>query len=454
MSSDATPRPLRALPGPALSGHARVPGDKSISHRALLLGGVASGETNVEGLLEGEDVLRTADAMRALGARVERLGEGSWQVQGAGVGALLEPEGPLDFGNAGTGVRLMMGLAAGHGLTVSYVGDASLSRRPMGRILDPLKQMGARLVAVTGQDRLPLTLAGPPDTIPIRYTLPVASAQVKSAVLLAGLTCPGETTVIEPEATRDHTERMLAHFGAGLDVTQDERGARNITLKGPVELQGRDISVPADPSSAAFPLVAGLLVPGSQLRLDAVMVNETRAGLLTTLEEMGADITRENARDVGGEPVCDLLVRASSLTGVEVPPQRAPSMIDEYPVLAVAAAFAQGKTVMRGLHELRVKESDRLAAVVTGLEANGVSCEAGEDHLVVHGGSGVPGGGIVATHLDHRIAMAFLVMGLAADAPVSVDDAAMIQTSFPGFTGLMASLGARFEDVAAAEAVR
>ncbi|MCB1481078.1 MAG: 3-phosphoshikimate 1-carboxyvinyltransferase [Rhodobiaceae bacterium] len=439
---------MRARVSPALTGNVRVPGDKSISHRSLLLGGLATGETRVEGLLEGEDVLRTADAMRALGADIRRLGDGSWLARGNGVGGLLEPEDTLDFGNAGTGVRLMMGLAAGHGLTVTYDGDASLRKRPMGRILTPLKLMGARVIDCVEGERLPLTLAGPADTIPIEYRLPVASAQVKSAVLLAGLDCAGETVVIEPEETRDHTERMLTHFGADISVTQDAGGKR-IVLKGRPELKGRDVVVPADPSSAAFPLVAGLLVPGSEVRLESVMVNLTRAGLLTSLEEMGANIARENLRELGGEPVCDLVVKASALKGIEVPPERAPSMIDEYPVLAVAASFAQGDTVMRGLSELRVKESDRLAAVAAGLAANGVRHTIEGDDLIVHGTGEVAGGGTVETHLDHRIAMAFLVMGLASKEPVTVDDGTMIATSFPAFAGLMKGLGALIEEAVA-----
>ncbi|MCB1471393.1 MAG: 3-phosphoshikimate 1-carboxyvinyltransferase [Rhodobiaceae bacterium] len=441
MSAANSPRPAQARAGSALVGSVRVPGDKSISHRALLLGGLARGETRVEGLLEGEDVLRTADAMRAMGAHVERISSGDWHVRGNGVGALLQPRETLDFGNAGTGVRLMMGLAAGHGLTVTFDGDASLRKRPMGRILTPLKLMGARVLDCAEGERLPLTLAGPQDVIPIRYRLPVASAQVKSAVLLAGLDCAGETSVIEPEATRDHTERMLRHFGARVDAVEAEDG-RVITLKGRPDLVGRDLFVPADPSSAAFPLVAALIVPGSRVRLEAVMVNPTRAGLLATLQEMGAAIVRENEREVGGEPVCDLVVTSGTLKGVEVPAERAPSMIDEYPVLAVAAAFAEGDTVMRGLSELRVKESDRLAAVAAGLAANGVRHTIDGDDLIVHGGGHVAGGGTVETHLDHRIAMAFLVMGLASRQPVTVDDATMIATSFPAFTSLMRGLGA------------
>lgn len=409
-------------------------------------GGLARGQTRVEGLLEGEDVLRTAEAMRALGAQISRQDDGTWLARGNGVGGLLEPRGTLDFGNAGTGVRLMMGLAAGHGLTVTYDGDASLRRRPMGRILAPLKLMGARVLESAEGERLPLTLAGPQDTIPVEYRLPVASAQVKSAVLLAGLDCSGDTTVIEPQETRDHTERMLMHFGADIAVTREAGGDKRITLKGRPDLVGRDVIVPADPSSAAFPLVAAILVPGSRIVLEGVMVNPTRAGLLTTLEEMGADIRRTNEREDGGEPVCDLEVSAGTLSGVEVPAERAPAMIDEYPVLAVAAAFARGDTVMRGLSELRVKESDRLAAVAAGLAANGVAHTIEGDDLIVHGGETVAGGGTVQTHLDHRIAMSFLVMGLASREPVCVDDGTMIATSFPTFAALMRGLGACIEE--------
>jgi 3-phosphoshikimate 1-carboxyvinyltransferase len=436
------PSPVSSGRGAKLQGRARVPGDKSISHRSLILGLLAIGETRVQGLLEADDVLRTAAAARALGAGVQRDETGTWRIIGAGLGGLAEPDGVLDFGNAGTGSRLMMGVAGSHPITATFDGDASLRSRPMRRILDPLRQMGTRVVAEAEGGRVPLTLRGPQETIPITYETPAPSAQIKSAVLLAGLNSPGVTTVIEREATRDHTERMFGHFGANVTVTQ-EGGGRRIALRGQPELRGAEIVVPADPSSAAFPIVAALLVPGSDIVIENVMTNPLRTGLLTTLREMGAEIEALNPRDYGGEQVADLRVRAGPLQGVDVPAARAPSMIDEYPVLAVAAAFAKGTTRMRGLHELRVKESDRLAAVAAGLAANGVRYEIEGDDLLVHGtGSTVPGGGTVATHLDHRIAMAFLVMGLATQDPVTVDDGAMIATSFPDFVPLMTRLGA------------
>ncbi|ESR25937.1 3-phosphoshikimate 1-carboxyvinyltransferase [Lutibaculum baratangense] len=430
---------LTADPSSALSGEAVVPGDKSISHRALIFGALAGGQTEIQGLLEGEDVLATAEAMRALGARVVRDGEGRWRVDGVGLGALLEPEAPLDFGNAGTGVRLAMGVVAGHGITATFDGDASLRRRPMRRVIDPLLRMGAELVS-SNDGKLPLVLRGTQDPIPIEYELPVPSAQVKSAVLLAGLNSPGTTTVIEPSPTRDHTERMARHFGAEVDVAEHGQG-RRIVLTGRPELRGRPVDVPADPSSAAFPLVAALLVPGSQIVIRNVMTNPTRFGLVHTLREMGAEIGEENTREAGGETVTDLVVRHGRLRGIEVPAARAPSMIDEYPVLAVAAAFAEGETVMRGLSELRVKESDRLAAVSAGLAANGVEHRIEGDDLIVTGRGRVAGGGLVATEMDHRIAMSFLVMGLAAERPVTVDDGRMIATSFPGFVEMIRGLG-------------
>ena len=442
--SHAAPSPVSARPGGPLRGRLRPPGDKSISHRALILGLLAIGETRVEGLLEGEDVLRTADAARALGAAIERLGAGRWRVRGAGIGGLVEPAGPLDFGNAGTGARLMMGVAGGHPITATFDGDASLRKRPMRRILDPLERMGVAVVAQAEGGRVPLTLRGPAETIPITYEPPAASAQIKSAVLLAGLNAPGTTTVVERAATRDHTERMLRLFGAEVSVTEEGAG-RRIALTGQPTLRGTDVVVPADPSSAAFALVAALIVPGSEVTIAGVMTNPLRTGLVTTLREMGADIEATNVRDEGGETVADLVVRASRLSGVEVPPERAPAMIDEYPVLAVAAAFAEGETRMRGLHELRVKESDRLAAVAAGLGANGVDHVVEGDDLVVRGGR-VAGGGTVATHLDHRIAMAFLVMGLAAGEGVTVDDGAMIATSYPDFMSQMRALGAQLAD--------
>ncbi len=439
--------PLRALPGPALAGGIQVSGDKSISHRALIIGGLARGRTKVTGLLEGHDVLATGAAMRAMGARIERFDSGVWSIDGTGVGALLAPDAALDFGNAGTGARLIMGLVAGHGLTASFTGDASLRKRPMGRVLTPLREIGARVVTGEGE-RLPLTLEGARDPIPITYRLPVPSAQVKSAILLAGLNSAGVTTVIEPEATRDHTERMLEFFGAKLEMGEESDGGRRIALIGRPDLVGRDITVPGDPSSAAFPVVAGLIVPGSRLAVERVMVNPTRAGLFDTLSEMGATIRQTNLRTLGGEPVADIEVVAGPLSGVDVPAARAPSMIDEYPVLAVAAAFAQGTSVMRGLAELRVKESDRLAAIVSGLAANGVAARIEGDDLIVEGTGGrVPGGGTVETFLDHRIAMSFLVMGLGAERPVTIDDASMIATSFPDFVDLMTGLGARLEPV-------
>lgn len=425
-----------------------MPGDKSISHRALMLGALAVGETTIEGLLEGEDVLRTAAAMRALGAVAQRGEDGIWRVQGRGIGGLVEPEDVLDLGNAGTGARLLMGLLATHGLTAFLTGDASLRRRPMARVATPLRQMGAEILA-RGGDRLPCAVIGTVEPMPITYRLPVPSAQVKSAILLAGLNTPGETTVIEPEPTRDHTELMLRHYGATVRVETLPEG-RAVTVTGQPELAGRALRVPADPSSAAFPLVAALIRPGSEVRLMGVGMNPHRIGLIETLREMGADIAIANARSEAGEPVADLTVRASELRGVDVSPERAPSMIDEYPILAVAAACARGRTVMRGLAELRVKESDRLAAVAGGLARCGVKVEAGEDSLVVEGdGSAPAGGATIASGLDHRIAMAFLVLGLAAKAPVGVDDATPIETSFPGFVTLMNGLGARLAAPAA-----
>jgi 3-phosphoshikimate 1-carboxyvinyltransferase len=409
----------------------------------LILGLLAIGETRIEGLLEGDDVLRTAEACRALGGAVTRLGPGRWQVRGAGIGGLGEPAGILDFGNAGTGARLMMGVAGSHPIVTTFDGDASLRKRPMRRILDPLVRMGVTVVSEAAGGRVPVTLRGPRETIPVTYETPVPSAQIKSAVLLAGLNSPGRTTVIEREASRDHTERMLRHFGAEVAVTAHGPHGRRIALEGQPELKGAPVVVPADPSSAAFPMVAALIVPGSDVVIEGVMMNPLRTGLITTLVEMGAEIERLDARDEGGEDVADLRVRAGPLRGVDVPAERAPSMIDEYPVLAVAAAFASGATRMRGLHELRVKESDRLAAVAAGLEAAGVHSEIDGDDLIVHGLGGPPaGGGVAATHLDHRIAMAFLVMGLAARDGMTVDDGAMIATSFPTFIPLMRELGA------------
>lgn len=443
MAHDAEPKPATARRSSALAGIARLPGDKSISHRAFMFGGLASGETRITGLLEGEDVMRTGEAMKAMGARIAKQ-DGEWIIHGVGNGCLLEPTAPLDFGNAGTGSRLTMGLVGVYNMETTFIGDASLQSRPMARVLNPLREMGVQVVKAATGDRMPLILRGPKHAAPITYRVPMASAQVKSAVLLAGLNTPGVTTVIEPVMTRDHTEKMLRGFGANLEVETDKDGVRHIRIEGQGKLTGQTIAVPGDPSSAGFPLVAALIVPGSDVTIANVLMNPTRTGLLLTLQEMGGDVTVLNPRSAGGEDVADLRVRGSQLTGVTVPADRAPSMIDEYPVLAVAASFAEGETVMLGLEELRVKESDRLAAVARGLEANGVDCTEGKEELSVRGvpgGKGL-GGGTVATHLDHRIAMSFLVMGLAAEKPVAVDDANMIATSFPEFMGLMRGLGA------------
>ena len=438
------PSPLEARQSGPLIGKVRVPGDKSISHRALILGALAVGPTRISGLLEGEDVLNTARAMRALGAKVERTGDFAWLVHGVGVAGFAQPQAPLDFGNSGTGCRLVMGAVAGCPITAVFDGDASLRSRPMRRVLDPLELMGAK-VASSGQGgRLPLTLEGARDPLPILYRTPVASAQIKSAVLLAGLAAPGVTTVIETEASRDHTELMLKHFGANIVSAREGSHGRRIALTGQGELHGAGVVVPADPSSAAFPIVAALIVEGSDLILSDVMTNPLRTGLFTTLREMGASIEESQVRGDAGEPMAQLRVRASKLRGVEVPPERAPSMIDEYLVLAVAASFAEGTTIMRGLQELRVKESDRLEATADMLRVNGVRVEISGDDLVVEGRGHVPGGGLVATHMDHRIAMSALVMGLAADKPVKVDDTAFIATSFPDFIPMMRALGGEF----------
>jgi 3-phosphoshikimate 1-carboxyvinyltransferase len=436
--------PLEARCSGALTGKVRVPGDKSISHRALILGALAVGRTRISGLLEGEDVLNTANAMRALGASVERTGDFAWVVRGVGVTGFAEPQTPLDFGNSGTGCRLVMGAVAGCPISAVFDGDASLRSRPMRRILDPLELMGAKAGESREGGRLPLTLHGARDPLPILYRTPVASAQIKSAVLLAGLAAPGITTVIETEASRDHTELMLRHFGAQIVSTPEGSHGRKIALTGQPELHGADVVVPADPSSAAFPIVAALIVEGSDLVLSDVMTNPLRTGLFTTLREMGASIEETELRGDAGEPMAQLRVRASRLRGVEVPPERAPSMIDEYLVLAVAASFAEGTTIMRGLKELRVKESDRLEATAAMLRVNGVKVEIVGDDLIVEGRGHVPGEGLVATHMDHRIAMSALVMGLAADKPVKVDDTAFIATSFPDFIPMMRALGAEF----------
>jgi len=438
------PSPLEARSSGPLAGKARVPGDKSISHRALILGALAVGETRISGLLEGEDVLNTARAMQALGASVERTGAFAWSVRGVGVAGFAQPENPLDFGNSGTGCRLVMGAVAGCPITAIFDGDASLRGRPMRRVLDPLELMGARVGAAKEGGRLPLTLNGARDPLPVLYRTPVASAQIKSAVLLAGLAAPGITTVIETEASRDHTELMLKHFGAQIVSTREGSHGRKIALAGQPELHGAGVVVPADPSSAAFPIVAALIVEGSDIILSDVMTNPLRTGLFTTLREMGASIEESQVRGDAGEPMAQFRVRASKLRGVEVPPERAPSMIDEYLVLAVAAAFAEGTTIMRGLQELRVKESDRLEATAAMLRVNGVQVEISGDDMIVEGKGHVAGDGLVATHMDHRIAMSALVMGLGSDKPVKVDDTAFIATSFPDFIPMMRGLGAEF----------
>ncbi|QDL91582.1 3-phosphoshikimate 1-carboxyvinyltransferase [Paroceanicella profunda] len=441
MSGHGTPIPMTSRKSPPLKGVAEVPGDKSVSHRSLILGALAVGETQVTGLLEGEDVLDTARAMRAFGAEIVRHGPGAWSIHGVGTGGFAEPENVIDCGNSGTGVRLIMGAMATTPISATFTGDASLRKRPMGRVTDPLALFGAEARGRRG-GRLPLTLTGAAEPVPVHYEVPVPSAQVKSAVLLAALNAPGDTVVIEKEATRDHTERMLRGFGAQISVEPQGSG-RVITLTGQPELAAQTLAVPRDPSSAAFPVCAALIVEGSEVLVPGIGLNPTRAGLFTTLLEMGADITFENRREEGGEPVADLRVCHGALTGVEVPPERAASMIDEFPILAAVAAFAEGTTVMRGVKELRVKESDRIDAMARGLEACGVMVEEEEDMLTVHGRGpgGVAGGATVASHLDHRIAMSFLCLGLGAQAPVRVDDASPIATSFPAFEALIAGLG-------------
>jgi 3-phosphoshikimate 1-carboxyvinyltransferase len=443
MSGHGTPIPMSSHKCGPLKGEAHVPGDKSISHRSLLFGAMAVGETIVTGLLEGEDVLDTAKAMRAFGAEVTRDDDGTWHVHGVGVGGFAEPDNVIDCGNSGTGVRLIMGAMATTPITVTFTGDASLNGRPMARVTDPIALFGAQSYGRSG-GRLPMTIVGAADPVPVRYEVPMPSAQVKSAVLLAGLNAPGETVVIEKEATRDHTERMLAGFGADIRTEVTEEG-RVITLKGRPELKPQTIVVPRDPSSAAFPVCAAIITPGSDVLVPNIGLNPTRAGLFYALQSMGADLTFENEREEGGEPVADLRARFSpDLTGAEIDPEGAASMIDEYPVLSVVAAFATGDTVMRGVKELRVKESDRIDAMAKGLRLNGVEVDEGEDWWIVKGrGHGnVPGGATCESHLDHRIAMSFMVRGMAANAPVSGDDGSPIATSFPIFEDLMCGLGA------------
>jgi len=443
-SEHSLPRPATFVAPPrGLSGTISVPGDKSISHRALMFSALAVGRSRVEGLLEGEDVLSTAAALRAMGARIERDAGGVWHIDGVGVGGLLQPETALDMGNSGTSTRLLMGLLASHDLTATFIGDASLSKRPMGRVIEPLSLMGAEFTSSPG-GRLPLTMRGIVPAVPIEYRLPVASAQVKSAVLLAGLNTPGITRVIEPEPTRDHSERMLRGFGAELTVERDADGARIISIRGEAELKPQQILVPGDPSSAAFPIVAALLVPGSDVTITGIGMNETRTGLIKLLQAMGGDITLLNEREAGGEPVADIRVRASQLQGAENDPADAPSMIDEFPIAFVAAALAKGRSVFRGLEELRVKESDRIAVMAAGLRQIGGMVEETTDGLIIDGTGGEPleGGGPIVTHLDHRIAMSFAVAGLASYQGVTIDDMRPVATSFPGFVDLLRALGA------------
>lgn len=440
-SSGALSQPATARRGRALSGIMDVPGDKSISHRALMLGALAAGTTRIEGLLEGEDIHATAAALRAMGVTVVCDAPGSWHVDGVGVAGLHAPDDVLDLGNSGTSARLLCGLLAGHGFTAIMTGDDSLRKRPMNRVIDPLTEMGVRVETRDG-GRMPMSFTGSDSLLPIEYVLPVPSAQVKSAVLLAGLHAPGQTTVIESIATRDHTERMLSHMGADIRIEENEDG-RRITITGQTELSPASVVVPSDPSSAAFPAVAAAIVPGSEIQLHGIGMNPARAGVFESLSEMGAAITHINVREEGGEPVADLTIRASALTGIRVPASRAASMIDEYPVLAVAAACATGTSVFEGVGELRVKESDRLAAIETGLRACGVDVSADADSITIQGCGGPPPGGVtIATNLDHRIAMSFLIFGLATQAPVSIDDIRPSETSFPGFTAAMRDLGA------------
>jgi 3-phosphoshikimate 1-carboxyvinyltransferase len=437
---------LVSAPVSGLKGDIGVPGDKSISHRALMIGGMAVGETTIRGLLLGDDVLRTAAALEAMGVSIKRDSDDVWRVWGVGVGGLQEPDDVLDLGNSGTGARLLMGLVATHPIQVQFTGDASLRSRPMGRIATPLGQMGTQVIARDG-DKMPLTVIGARMAMPIEYKLPVPSAQIKSAVLLAGLNTPGETSVIETRPSRNHTELMLRHFGATLTVTDEAPDRRVITLTGQPELESKEVVIPGDPSSAAFPLVAALITPESEITIKNIGLNPLRIGLVDTLREMGADIDVTGARDQAGEPVADLVVRTSQLKGVTVPPERAPSMIDEYPVLAVAAAAADGVTRMQGLAELRVKESDRLAAIADGLTACGVGVEIEDDDLIVTGApASIPGGAQIESRMDHRIAMSFLVLGMTAKQPVAIDDSHHIATSFPSFVGLMKGLGADIKE--------
>jgi len=444
MSAHGAPIPMTSHKCTGLSGVVEVPGDKSISHRSLIFGAMALGKTEISGLLEGQDVLDTAKAMEAFGASVTNHGDGNWTVHGVGVGGFSEPDGVIDCGNSGTGVRLIMGAMATHDMTATFTGDASLNKRPMARVTDPIALFGAEAYGRKG-GRLPMTIVGAKHPVPVRYTVPMPSAQVKSAVMLAGLNAPGETVIIEKEATRDHTERMLVGFGAEVDVEITAEG-RVITLRGYPELKPQTISVPRDPSSAAFPVCAALITEGSDILVPNIGLNPTRAGLYTTLREMGADLVFENERLEGGEPVADLRAKFSpNMKGIEVPPDRAASMIDEYPILSVVASFAEGDTIMRGVKELRVKESDRIDAMAKGLRTNGMDIDEGEDWWIVHGkGMGnVPGGGLAETFLDHRIAMSFLILGMGSEKPVRIDDGGPIVTSFPNFEPLMTALGAK-----------
>ena len=447
MSSNTTPKPMLAKKSPALSGDITVPGDKSISHRSIMFGALSIGKTTVKGMLEGEDVLATASAFRKMGADIKKTEDGTWTIHGVGLGGLQSPNDILDMGNSGTSARLIMGIMAGHNITATMTGDGSLRKRPMGRVTIPLSKMGA-VFSGSEDNKLPMTITGTDSIMPMEYETPMASAQVKSAVLLAGLTAGGDTTVIEPTLTRDHTERMLQKFGANVMSETLSDGRQKITISGRPTLTGCDIQVPADPSSAAFPLVAGALVSGSEITLRNIGQNKTRTGLFDTLIEMGADITITPIDDGSkGEPLAHMTVKASALKGVNVPAERASSMIDEFPILAIAAAFATGTTRFNNVHELRVKESDRLAAVEAGLKANGITVHSGDDWMEITGtGGNIPGGGVVETHLDHRIAMSFLIMGMVSKSPVTVDDGNAIATSFPIFTSLMADLGAIIEN--------